>query len=60
MTIPLSPFASVAVGFLMGLGSIIVLVKRLDRSGEGGCFYTLLLGVVVVTLLAILAGAWWK
>ncbi|HLF27423.1 MAG TPA: hypothetical protein VJG32_13905 [Anaerolineae bacterium] len=45
-----------AAGFLMGLASFVGLIARLDRSGESGCFYRLILGLVLILLAAIVLG----
>lgn len=38
--------ANVLVGILIGVGGIIALFSRLDRAGESGCFYRVLLTVI--------------
>lgn len=48
--------ANMLVGILIGVGGIIALISRLDRTGESGCFYQLLLTVVVVAIAAIVLG----
>jgi hypothetical protein len=48
--------ATLAVGFLVGVGAVIAFLGRMDRERENGCFYTLILGLVLVAALAIAIG----
>ena len=48
--------ANMLVGILIGIGGVIALVSRLDRTGESGCFYHLLLTAVVIAIAAIVLG----
>ena len=58
MTAQLSTnFMSLLIGFLMGAGSLILLISRLDRTGHSGCFYGLLLGIVIAMTMIVLLGA---
>lgn len=45
------------VGVLIGVGGIVALVGRFDRSGESGCFYRLLLLLIAATIAVIVLGA---
>jgi hypothetical protein len=49
--------ANVLVGILIGVGGVIALVSRLDRSGESRIFYNMLLTMVFVLGAAIVLGA---
>ncbi|MGH2593678.1 MAG: hypothetical protein ACRDGG_09215 [Anaerolineae bacterium] len=51
-----NPLMSLAVGLLILLGSFIALIGRLDRANSSGCFYTLMLGLVLSVALAIVLG----
>ena len=44
------------VGVLIGVGGVVALFSRLDRTGESGCFYQLLLTVIGVVLVVIVLG----
>ncbi len=57
MAATIHPLASLVVAFLVGAGSVVYVIGRLDRSGESGCFYTLLIGLFAVMALVILMGA---
>ncbi len=47
---------SLLLGIAMGVSGFILFLKRMDRSGENGCFYTLMIGVVAV--IAIVIALW--
>jgi hypothetical protein len=47
---------NVLIGILIGVGGIIALFSRLDRTGDSGCFYQLLLAVVVGAIVVIVLG----
>jgi len=54
-TVFLNPQA-VLIGMLLGVGGAIAFVARFDRTSESGCFYRLLLTMVVVVIAAIVLG----
>ena len=56
-TMSFNPLVTLAIGFLAGIGTLVFLVGRLDRSDGSGCFYTILQALVIVIAVAILAAA---
>ncbi|HEY4688079.1 MAG TPA: hypothetical protein VIK33_02120 [Anaerolineae bacterium] len=48
---------TLAIALLIGLGSFIAFIGRADRANGSGCFYTLMLGLVIVVALALAIGA---
>jgi hypothetical protein len=51
-----NPLGVLAVGILIVVGGVIAIVGRLDRSGESGYFYDLLLMVVFAMGAVIVFG----
>jgi hypothetical protein len=47
---------SLVLGCVMGVSGVILFIKRMDRSGGNGCFYVLLIGVVIAMGYALLSG----
>ena len=57
MAATLNPLMSLAAALLMVLGSIIAVIGALDRSRDSGCFYILMIGLVVVAVIAFASAA---
>jgi hypothetical protein len=54
-SIALNP-VDVLVGILIGIGGVIALISRLDRAGESGCFYGLLLTMIFAVVAVLMLG----
>ncbi len=50
------PLVTLIVGLMMGASGVILFFKRMDHTGENGCFYTLLVALVALIGLGILLG----
>lgn len=46
-------FKVILIGTLLGAAAVVWLVSRFDRQGEGGCFYRLVMTVLLVPALLL-------